>query len=93
MFEAQTGGQKTKLIAGDWSQGILGIRQDINVQMFREGVLQDTVTGAITHNLMQQDMVALRMTIRLAWQVPNPINQLQPTEASRYPFAVLRDAS
>lgn len=93
VFEAQTGGQKTKLIAGDWSQGILGIRQDINVQMFREGVLQDTVTGAITHNLMQQDMVALRMTIRLAWQVPNPINQLQPTEASRYPFSILRDAT
>jgi hypothetical protein len=35
-------------------------------------------------------MVALRAVIRLGWQLPNPINRLQPTEASRYPFAVLK---
>jgi len=34
-------------------------------------------------------MVALRAVMRLGWQVPNPINRLQTTEADRYPFAVL----
>jgi hypothetical protein len=35
------------------------------------------------------EMVALKVLIRVAWQVPNPINRLQETEANRYPFAVL----
>jgi len=39
--------------------------------------------------LMQQDMLALRAVMRIGWQVPNPINRLQETEANRYPFSVL----
>jgi hypothetical protein len=38
---------------------------------------------------MQQDMVALRATLRIGWQVPNPINRLNEVEATRYPFAAL----
>jgi len=34
-------------------------------------------------------MVALRVTMRLGWEVPNPINSLQPDEAVRFPFAVI----
>ena len=41
-------------------------------------------------NLPQQDMVALRLVFRVGWEVANPINYDQQTEASRYPFAVLR---
>jgi len=44
-------------------------------------------------NLMQQDAIALRFTMRLGFQVPNPINRLQATEGSRSPFGVLRDAA
>jgi HK97 family phage major capsid protein len=79
---------KTWLFAGDWSQVVYSIRQDVEVKIFDSGVLQDS-NGAITLNLMQQDSVALRVTMRLGWQGPNPINQLQPVEANRFPLAVL----
>jgi hypothetical protein len=38
---------------------------------------------------MQNDMVALRAVMRLGWEIPNPINALQPTAAVRCPFAIL----
>jgi HK97 family phage major capsid protein len=75
--------------AGDFkNQFILGIRKDITYEVFREGVIQDN-TGAIVYNLLQQDMVALRVTFRAGWQVANTINYSQTVEGSRYPAAVL----
>ena len=44
-------------------------------------------------NLLQQDMVAMRFVMRLAYAMANPLTRLQPTEASRSPFSVLRDAA
>jgi len=78
-----------ELILGDFRRGILGVRQDINYEIFREGVIQDN-TGVIIYNLLQMDMSAMRVTARFAFQVSNPINYLQTTEAARYPFGVLR---
>jgi HK97 family phage major capsid protein len=75
--------------AGDFSQQfVLGLRKDVSYEVFREGVIQDN-TGAIVYNLLQQDMVALRVTFRAGWQVANSITYAQTTEASRYPAAVL----
>ena len=48
--------------------------------------------GAVVINLFQQDSVALRAVMRVAWQVENPINRIQGTEANRYPVAVLLPA-
>lgn len=76
------------MISGDFDQLVYAIRQDITYKMLSEAVIQDA-GGNIIYNLAQQDMVALRVVMRLGWQIPNPINRLQPTEASRYPFAVL----
>lgn len=82
---------QASLIAGDWSKAILGVRQDITFKVFTEGVISDD-SGNVILNLMQQDSVALRAVIRLAWQVANPVTTLEATEANRFPFAVLTPA-
>lgn len=78
---------KALQFSGDFRQIVYCMRQDITYKILTEAVIQDN-TGKIIYNLAQQDMVALRAVMRLAWQVPNPINRLNPTE-TRYPIAVL----
>lgn len=77
-------------IAGDFArQFVFGLRKDVTYEVFREGVIQDN-TGAIVYNLLQQDMVALRVTFRAGWQVANTINYRNSgPDAGRYPAAVL----
>ena len=77
------------MISGDWRQLVYSIRQDITYKLFTEGVVQNT-DGSIAYNLMQNDMVALRAVMRLGWEIPNPINALSPTAATRCPFAILK---
>lgn len=91
--QAASGGVEGVLgFAGDFSQQfVLGLRKDVSYEVFREGVIQDN-TGAIVYNLLQQDMVALRVTFRAGWQVANSITYANTTEASRYPAAVLETA-
>lgn len=84
-----TGLSAAEAIAGDFTMGMIGVRQDITYKILTEGVIQDG-TGAIQYNLPQQDMVALRVVARYAFAVANPLNWDQPTEANRYPFGVLR---
>jgi HK97 family phage major capsid protein len=84
-----TGAANYSGVWGDFNQGIVGIRKDISFEIFREGVITDNA-GLVQYNLIQQDMAAMRAVARFAFQVPNPINRLQQTEASRYPFGVLR---
>ena len=77
-------------IVGDFSQLVVGVRQDFTYKLITEGVITDAGSPpVIQFNLPQQDMVALRVTFRLGWQVANPINFDQPVEANRYPFGRL----
>ena len=75
------------MFTGDWTQLVYSIRQDITYKVLTEAVIQDG-NGAIVYNLAQQDMVALRAVMRLGWQLPNPINRVNTTAATRYPFSV-----
>ena len=84
-----TGLSAAELFALQRENFIIGVRQDFTVTVHREGVIQDN-TGAIQYNLMQQDMTAIRIVFRVGWQVSNPINYQEGTEANRYPAAVLR---
>ena len=86
-----TGAANYSLVVGDFSQAILGIRDDISMDVFDTGVITDNGTPpVIQFNLMQQDMVALRVTARFAFAVPNPVNRQAPTAGTRYPFAVIK---
>ena len=84
-----TGVNAAELVIGDFTKLVVGVRQDMTYKLITEGVITDN-TGAIIYNLPQQDMVALRLVFRAGYAVSNPINYQQGTEASRYPFAVLR---
>lgn len=76
------------LIGGDWSQAVWAIRQDITTKLITEGVISDA-DGKVLINLAQQDSVALRVVFRAGWALPKPVNRVNPTKATRYPFAVL----
>lgn len=80
---------KSTLIAGDFSQAVYSIRQDVTYKILTEAVIQDPTDGSILYNLAQDDMVALRVTMRLGWEIPNPVNALNGT-SSRFPFASLK---
>lgn len=79
------------LIAGDFSQAVYAIRQDVTYKVLTEAVIQDPSDGSILYNLAQDDMVALRVTMRLGWEIPNPVNAENET-AARFPFASLKPA-
>lgn len=79
------------LVAGDFNQAVYAIRQDITYKVLTEAVIQDPTDGSILYNLAQDDMVALRVTMRLGWEIPNPVNALDGTE-TRFPFASLKPA-
>jgi HK97 family phage major capsid protein len=83
---------RSLLIAGDWDQLMYAIRKDVTWKILDQAVIQDPTTGEILYNLPQQDSIALRCDMRLAWQVPNPINRLNDDEDTRYPFSVLLPA-
>ena len=80
------------LIAGDFNQAVYSIRQDITYKVLTEAVIQDPSDGSILYNLAQDDMVALRVVMRLGWEIPNPVNALDETE-TRFPFASLKPSA
>ncbi len=75
-------------IAGDFRQGLLGVRQDITWKVLDQAVLTDAA-GNIQINLAQQDAVAIRVVARFGFAVANVVTYDQPNESARWPFAVL----
>ena len=79
----------SELVLGDFSQAVYAIRQDVTYKVLTEAVIQDPSDGSILYNLAQDDMVALRVTMRLGWEIPNPVNAENET-ATRFPFASIK---
>lgn len=75
-------------VVGDFTQAIIGTRQDLAFQVFDTGVIQNE-SGEITLNLMQQDAVNLRVTARFGFAVANSVTYYNQTESTRFPFATL----
>lgn len=76
------------LLGGMWNKLMYSIREDLEFEISTQGVIQDAA-GNIVHNLFQQNMVALKATMRLGFALPNAVNQMNETELTRCPFAVL----
>lgn len=89
---ATTGARNVETILGDFTQGILGVRQDITFKVLDQSVIQDN-TGAIQYNLAQQDMIALRVVFRCGFQVANVLNYDNPNGSTRYPFAIVNSTA
>ena len=83
---------KALMVAGDWKQAVYAIRQDVTFDVFDSGVVSDE-DGKVVFNLMQNDMKAIRMVIRLGWQILNPLNAVNPDGSTRFPFAVYAPAA
>lgn len=88
LFPTASGGTSPRAFFLQRDQFIVGVRSDISFKLFSEGVIQGA-DGTILYNLMQQDMKAMRLTMRVGWQVANTINYDQQTEANRYPASDL----
>jgi HK97 family phage major capsid protein len=86
-----TGTGSPEYIVGDFSEALLGVRQDITYAVFDTGVVQDG-SGAIQFNLLQQDIIAMRVVARYGFEVLCTITHDQPDDAQRYPFGVLQAA-
>lgn len=79
---------KAKLIAADWSKFAIGIRQDLTFDMFDQMVISDD-SGKVIFNAAQQDSKVLRAMMRVGYAVANPLTQLAPNDATRYPAGVI----
>jgi HK97 family phage major capsid protein len=86
-----TASGSAQAIMYDPTEFVVGVRKDVTWKLLDEAVIQDN-TGAIMFNLAQQDMVAMRLTMRVGWQVANTINYDEPDEEKRYPAGLLLKA-
>lgn len=84
---------KAQMIVGDFTQAVYSIRQDITYKVLDQAIIQNPSDGEIMYNLAQEDMVALRVVMRLGWEIPNPITAIQPDETVRFPFAAIQATS
>lgn len=79
---------KAVLIAGDFSQAVYAIREDMQFDILDQAVIQDPNTKEIIYNLAQQDMIALRVYFRMGWALPN-YARLGDESRTSLPFAYL----
>ena len=80
--------KKALMIAGNFKKIVYSIRQDVTVKILDQGVIQDPSTKEIVYNLAQQDMVALRVVMRMGWALPNPSTRMN-TDGSKVPFSYI----
>lgn len=77
-----------QMVAGNWQQLVWAMRQDIETKILDQAVIQDPSTKEIVYNLAQQDMIALRVTFRAGFAVPNPATRLNEAR-TLVPFAYI----
>lgn len=81
---------EVKLIGGDWSKAIMGIRQDMTFTMHTDAIISDD-SGNVVFNAMQQDSKIMRVVGRFGFAIANPVTNLNSTASTRSPFSLLTD--
>lgn len=76
-------------ILGDWSNAMVGIRQEMTFSIHRDGVIHDPATGLVTYNAVEQDGFILRCAMRVAFATTNPVTRLNTNSSTRSPWAVV----
>ncbi len=76
------------MVAGDFSKAVYAIRQDVTYKVLDQACID--LGNGTTLNLAQQDMVALRVVMRLGYQLAKPVTRR--AGANGFPFAVLTPA-
>lgn len=76
------------MFTGQWDQLVWSMRQDMTWKVLDQAVIQDGA-GNILYNLAQQDMVALRVVMRIGFSLPNPINRVNTNSSTRLAFSAL----
>lgn len=86
IFAKNGGMDGTKLlgVCGDMSRGVIGLREDMTVELLREATI---TVGGDSISLAQNDMVALKFVFRCAYQVA--VNATGLGTTGIYPFAVI----
>ena len=66
-------------IVVDWENVVVGMRSDIQIQVFDSGVISDDA-GKVILNLLQQDAVAARVVMRVGVRVLTPPTDVLPAD-------------
>lgn len=76
-------------VVADWGSVLIGVREDIRIEVFRTGVITDE-TGEIVLNLLQQDSSVLRMVMRVGYRLAKTVTNLAD-DTPGVPAAVVAD--
>lgn len=81
---------RAQVLAGDFTKAIIGLRQDMTWKLADEAVITNDA-GAVVLNLFQQDAIALRVVMRIAYATVNPVTIMEPKKpiTQRFPFGAL----
>ena len=81
---------EVQLIGGDWSNAIVGVRQDMTFTMHTDAVITDDA-GKVVFNAMQQDSKIMRVVMRVGFAIANPLTRQNSVANTRSPFSLLVD--
>lgn len=81
-----------QMVAGDFSQAVYAIRQDVTVKILDQATIIDPSTKQIVYSLAQQDMIAIRVVFRMGWALPNPATRMDENRVM-VPFAYIEPST
>ena len=81
-----------KALVGDLSQIYYAIRQELTVDVLTEGTIENPNDASEKYNLGQQRMIAIMLTMRMGWEIPNPVSAYNEGNANAFPFAIIQES-